>query len=97
MNSVSQKVEEHVAVLASLALEYGVHGRIHGPFAGSVFQVTRVNSKWTLYVSKHSGPQLEILGAKVDEKLLFLEQAATIDKAYRDRIREVYGQLQKLG
>jgi hypothetical protein len=95
MSAMSDKVAATVARMVALAVEYGVHGRIraYGEFS---FQLTRINERWSVYISSSSGSSREISTSRIDEKLLFLEHAEEFEVDYTKRILDVYGKLKKV-
>lgn len=95
MSVMSDKVSDVVVRLRVLAAEYGVHGRIltYGEFS---FQLTRINERWSVYISSASGPLRDLEGSKLDEKLLFLEHVEEFEEDYLKRIRDLYGKLKKM-
>lgn len=95
MSAMSSRVAAVVADLVELATTYGVHGRTLtlGDFS---FQLTRISERWSVYVTSTSGGPRELLGSRIDEKLLFLEHAGEFEKNYRERIVSLYEQLRKL-
>jgi hypothetical protein len=94
MSAMSYKVQCIVDEVVKLAADYGVHGRtiVFGEFS---FQVTRISEKWSVYITSSNWTR-DLTGAKLDEKLLFLEHSDEFVKDYRDRIVALYGQLRKL-
>lgn len=95
MTLASGRVDDVITKLRMLAAEYGVHGRIftHGQFT---FQLTRVNERWSIYIIQGSSPARDLQGAKLDEKLLFLEKADEFEAEYGQRIKDLYATLQEL-
>lgn len=95
MTLASGRIEDVVTKLRMLASEYGVHGRIftYGQFS---FQLTRVNERWSIYIVQGTSPARDLQGAKLDEKLLFLEKADEFEAEYVHRIRELYATLKDL-
>jgi hypothetical protein len=94
MTAMSVRVEGIVVGLILLATAYGVHGRslTYGEFS---FQVTRIQEKWSVYIFSSGGPK-DLLGARIDEKLLFLEHSKEFKKDYEERIVSLYQQLRKI-
>ena len=95
MTLASGRIEDVVTKLRMLAAEYGVHGRIftYGQFS---FQLTRVNERWSIYIVQGTSPARDLQGAKLDEKLLFLEKADEFEAEYIQRIRDLYETLKEL-
>jgi hypothetical protein len=94
MSQMSDKVADIVARMVALAIEYGVHGRIQA-YGLFLFQLTRINERWSVYITASSGHPRELPGARIDEKLLFLEHAEEFEADYSRRILDVYEKLKK--
>ena len=95
MSAASTRVSDSIVKMRMLASEYGVHGRVfvHGQFS---FQLTRVNERWSVYIVQGSSPPRDLEGAKLDEKLLFLEKVEEFEAEYAQRIRDLYETLKEL-
>lgn len=95
MSAMSYRVSQIVGELVQLAVTYGIHGQPL-TFGQFTFQLTRVTEKWSVYISSDGGPPRDLLGTRLDEKLLFLECAEEFDKAYQARIISLYDRLRTL-
>lgn len=94
MGLVASRVTEILVRMRLLAIKYGVHGWILTT-GGFEFQLTRVNEKWSIYLSSQTMTKRDLEYAKMDEKILFLEHAETFESDYSKRILELYGKLKK--
>ena len=95
MTQASGRVDDVLTKMRLLASEYGVHGPIltYGQYS---FQLTRVNERWSIYIVGGSSPARDLQGAKLDEKLLFLDKAGDFQAEYAGRIRQIYATLKDI-
>ena len=96
MSSASNRVRDIIVQMRMLADQYGVHGDVTTCTGDLSFQLTRINERWSVYVFPAVGSTHDLEGAKLDEKILFLEQADQFQAAYAKRILGLYEKLKKM-